>query len=94
MAGWLVVGLSRICRAGARAYAPMSLEELSFLPRDVMRCAVLVPSFQLGTVTLASCLSRVSVRANRSTSGFPNALVSAAAALRRVTLPHLLASYN
>jgi len=35
---------------------------------------VRIPSFQLGTVTLASC--RVSVRAiNRSTSGFPNPLV-------------------
>ena len=52
-------------------------------------------SFQLGTVILAGCPS---VRAiNRSTSGFRNALVfccCCVTALRRVTLPHLLASYK
>jgi len=48
-----------------------------FTARSLQRRAVLpwqVPSFQLGTVTLAGWL--VSVRdINRSTSGFPNALV-------------------
>jgi len=35
-------------------------EVVAFLPRDTMRCAVLViviPSFQLGTVTLAGWLA-------------------------------------
>ena len=53
-----------------------------------------VPSFQLGTVTLAGCPS---VRAINRSSGFPNALVfycCCVTALRRVTLPHLLASYK
>jgi len=47
-----------------------------------------IPSFQLGTVTLAGGKSCLSVRAiNRSTSGFPNALEN------QTSLP-LLASYK
>jgi len=63
--------------------------------RDTTQSAVLprqVPSFQLGTVTLAGCPSVYAIIDQRLV--FPTRWFSAAAALRRVTLPHLLASYK
>ena len=80
------------CQQKLRQNTPFKL-----LPPDTTQSAVLprqVPSFQLGTVTLAGCPS---VRAINRSSGFPNALVfycCCVTALRRVTLPHLLASYK